>query len=93
MEMNIREIKKLIVSARNLQIKANAKMDVVLHNLENDMGVDIENIPNISAENANNLAEAIICHILYGECDLNELLDDIEKALAAHPTEKGSCEQ
>ena len=91
--MNIREIKKLIVSARNLQIKANAKMDVVLHNLENDMGVDIENIPNISAENANNLAEAIICHILYGECDLNELLDDIEKALAAHPTEKGSCEQ
>lgn len=91
--MNIREIKKLIVSARNLQIKANAKMAVVLHNLENDMGVDLENIQNISAENANNLAEAIICHILYGECDLNELLDDIEKALADHPTEKGCAEQ
>ena len=83
------EIKRLIVSARNSQIKANAKMAVVLHNLENDIGIDLENIPNNSAENANNLAEAIICHILYGECDLNELLDDIKKVLADHPTEKG----
>ncbi len=83
------EIKRLLVSARNSQIKANAKMAVVLHNLENDIGIDLENIPNNSAENANNLAEAIICHILYGECDLNDLLDDIEKALADHPTEKG----
>ena len=83
------EIKRLLVSARNSQIKANAKMAVVLRNLENDIGIDLENIPNNSAENANNLAEAIICHILYGECDLNELLDDIEKALDAHPTEKG----
>lgn len=87
--MKISEIKRLIVSARNSQIKANAKMAVVLHNLENDIGIDLENIPNNSAENANNLAEAIMCHILYGECDLNELLDDIEKALADHPTERG----
>ena len=87
--MKTSEIKRLIVSARNSQIKANAKMAVVLHNLENDIGIDLENIPNNSAENANNLAEAIICHILYGECDLNELLDDIEKALTAHQTEKG----
>ena len=91
--MNIKEIKKLIVSARNLQLKANGKMAVVLHNLENDMGVDLEDIPNDSAENANNLAEAIICHILYGEYDLNELLYDIEKALADHPTEKGGEEE
>lgn len=83
------EIKKLLVSARNSQIKANAKMAVVLHNLESDIGIDLENIPNNSAENADNLAQAIMCHILYGECDLNELLDDIEKALADHPTEKG----
>ncbi len=87
--MKISEIKRLIVSARNSQIKANAKTAVVLHNLENDIGIDLENIPNNSAENANNLAEAIICHVLYGECDLNELLNDIEKALADHPTEKG----
>ena len=87
--MNIKEIKKLIVSARNLQIKANGKMAVVLHNLENDIGVDLEDIPNNSAENANNLEEAIIYHILYGECDLNELLDDIEKALTYNTTDKG----
>lgn len=90
--MKISEIKRLIVSARNSQIKANAKTAVVLHNLENDIGIDLENIPNNSAENANNLAEAITCHILYGECDLIELLDDIKNALAAHPTEKGGEE-
>ena len=87
--MKICEIKRLIVSARNSQIKANTKMAVVLHNLESDIGIDLENIPNNSAENANNLAEAIICHILYGECDLNDLLDDIKNVLADHPTEKG----
>lgn len=87
--MKGKEIRKLLISARNAQIKANAKMAVLLHNLENDIGIDLENIPNNSAENANNLAEAIICHILYGECDLKDLLDDIEKALTDHPTEKG----
>ena len=87
--MKRNEMKKMISSARDLQIKANAKMAVVLHNLENEIAIDLENIPNNSAENADNLAQAIMCHILYGEYDLNELLDDIEKALADHPTEKG----
>lgn len=61
--MKISEIKRLIVSARNSQIKANAKMAVVLHNLESNIGIDLENIPNNSAENADNLASAIMCAI------------------------------
>lgn len=76
------ETKRLIISARNAQIKTNAKMTILFDNLENDIGVSLESIPNNSAENANNLAEAIMCHIHYGECDLEELLDDIQTALA-----------
>ena len=78
--MNRSEIKKLIVSARNHRTRANIETAVLFTKLTNDIAVDLEDIPNNSAENANNLSEAILCHINYGECDLEELLDDIMNA-------------
>lgn len=82
------DIKRLLVSARNAQINASTKTNILFHILETSMDIDLENIPNNSAENANNLAEAIMCHIQYGECDLDELLNDIEQALQNYQTEK-----
>lgn len=75
------EMKKLIESAKKAEARKVIATTKLLNYLEDTLG-DLQNIPNNSAENANNLLEAILCHIDYGECDLEELLDDIQAALA-----------
>lgn len=75
------EMKKLIVSAKKAEARKVIAASKLINYLEDTVG-DLQNIPNNSAENANNLLEAILCHIDYGECDLEELLDDIQTALA-----------
>ena len=75
------EMKKLIVSAKKAEARKVIAVYKLINYLEDTIG-DLQNIPNNSAENANNLLEAILCHIDYGECDLEELLDDIQTALA-----------
>ena len=75
------EMKKLIESAKKAEARKVIATTKLLNYLEDTLG-DLQNIPNNSAENANNLLEAILCHIDYGECDLEELLDDIQATLA-----------
>lgn len=74
------EMKKLLVSAQKAEARKTIAVFKLIDYLEDKIG-DLQNIPNRSAENANNLLEAILCHIDYGECDLEELLDDIQAAL------------
>lgn len=76
------EIKRMIVSARNAELRKREIAHKLISNLEDIIGIDLDNIPNNSAENADNLLQAITCHIDYGECDLEELLDDIQMAIA-----------
>ena len=86
--MTRESIKFLIVNARKAEERKRKYGGMLIDNLERILG-DLENIPNNSAENASNLKEAILCHIDYGECDLKELLDDIEKALAERRENNG----
>ena len=80
------EMKKLIESAKKAEARKVIAVYKLINYLEDTIG-DLQNIPNNSAENANNLLEAILCHIDYGECDLEELLDDIVTAIAERRTE------
>ena len=79
--MTRNEMKKLIESAKKAEARKVIAVSKLINYLEDTIG-DLQNIPNNCAENANNLLEAILCHIDYGECDLEELLDDIQTALA-----------
>lgn len=81
------EIKNLLIAARNAQIRANAKIYKLFDYLKYEVGLDTEDILNNSAKNANNLAEEITCHVSYGECDLDELVDDIMNAIRRHQNE------
>jgi hypothetical protein len=74
-------MKRLLVSARKAEDRKTIAIFKLINYLEDKIG-DLQDIPNQSAENANNLLEAILCHVDYGECDLEELLDDIQIALA-----------
>lgn len=79
------EMKRLLVSARKAEDRKAIAIFKLINYLEDKIG-DLQDIPNQSAENANNLLEAILCHVDYGECDLEELLDDIQMALAERRT-------
>lgn len=81
------EMKRLLVSARKAEDRKTIAIFKLINYLEDKIG-DLQDIPNQSAENANNLLEAILCHVDYGECDLEELLDDIQMALAERRTNK-----
>ena len=80
--MTRNQIRTLIVSAQNLELQKREKVDMLIRYLEDKEGLVLDSIPNNSAENADNLLEAILCHINYGECNLDELLDDIQVAIA-----------
>lgn len=80
------EIKKLIVSARNAELRKREVVCKLIENLEDIIDINLDDIPNNSAENADTLLQAINCHIDYGECDLEELLDDIQMALVKRRT-------
>lgn len=79
--MSISEIKSLIVMARKAEQKKNKCVSKLFDYLSNELELELSQIANNSAENADNLEEAILCHINYGECDLAELLDDIKRAI------------
>lgn len=79
--MNRSEMKKLLLSARKAEETKRKHTNKLLCCLENTVGVFLDEIPNNSVENANNLKEAILCHINCGEGNLEELLDDIQNAL------------
>lgn len=83
--MTREEISALIVSARKLEEEKAEVVENLMFGLEANTDVFLEDIPNYRAENADNLKDAIMCHIDYGEYDLSCLLDDIEQALDEHP--------
>ena len=74
------EVKRLITSARNHAIRIDMITTLLFNNLQNEANINLDDIKSVSAENANSLAEAILCHIQYGECDLEDLLDEIMQA-------------
>lgn len=82
MDTNIKEIKRLLDLARRNSLKAQAYADTLLTTLKEN-GVDPSEITNdhLHYENANNLEEAILCYISYGECSSGVILDDIQQAL------------
>lgn len=75
--MNRSEIKRMIVSARKQQIKANARTRLLIEKIEEDFGVRLDDFPCDEKYNANTLEEAVLCHVAYGEADVEKLLDDI----------------
>lgn len=79
--MDRSEIKKLLVSAKKAEEQKQKHTNELLDYLEETIGVFLDDISNNSADIADNLKESILCHINYGEGDLEELLDDIQNAL------------
>lgn len=82
------KMRKLIVAAREAEILKRSLTDTLFRYLESSIEEPLSNITNISAENANNLEEAITCHIDYGECDIEDLLDDIMISLGILPDKR-----
>lgn len=82
------KLRKLIVVAREAEILKRSLTDTLFRYLESSIEEPLSNITNISAENANNLEEAITCHIDYGECDIEDLLDDIMISLGILPDKR-----
>ena len=74
------EIKNLITTASLAEKLKRESINLVIGYLDSRLG-DLQVIPCESIENTNNLMEAILCHIDYGDGDLEDLLDDIEGAL------------
>lgn len=82
------EMRKLLVAAREAEILKRSLVDTLFRFLESIVETPLSDITDISAENANNLEEAISCHIDYGECDIEDLLDDISRSLGIIPEKR-----
>lgn len=71
------EFIKKIEKARKAYIKAQILEDSLFTELDVAFDrLDFENI-NSKAENAANVAEAIMCYLHYGEYDINKIWDEI----------------
>lgn len=68
-------IKKLINYARGLELKRSQTENQIFE-LLNDMGIDTSTKTN--AENADDLQEAICCHISYGEYSVDGIIEEIK---------------
>lgn len=80
------EFKKLLERGRNAHIKADSITQELFNKLEEDMGLRcsvLSDIPS-NAENADNLEEAILCYMQYGEYDPDELWKELKRGEAAH---------
>ena len=83
--MERKEISELIVYARELEREKKEIVDKLILSLENNLYIFLDNYPCYIDEHADNLKDAILCYINYGETDLSCLLDTIEQALEEHP--------
>lgn len=73
-ELTFMELKKLLQTARKAEQKATEAHNAVYAALY-DMCIDLD-VPS-SAENAENLGDAVSCYIHYGEYSLKSLLKEI----------------
>jgi len=74
----LKELKKLINKARNYEIK---KCDLVnnIFGILDELNIDLEAKTN--AENADNLSNAITCHIDYGEYSIESIIKEIKSQI------------
>ena len=77
------EFKRMLQRGRNANIKADEITQELFYKLENDMGVILDDIPS-SAENADNIADAICCYMQYGEYDADLLWNELIMGDNAH---------
>ena len=74
----LKELKKLINKARNIQIKKNEVMNNIFEILD-DMEIDLDF--ETEAENADNLEQAIMCYIDFKEYNVNSIIKEIKKQI------------
>lgn len=82
--MNSREMLELINSARRLEIEKNKQVEKLMDDIENRVDRFLDDIPSFGAENADNLKEAIMCYINYGEYNAVDLVSDIVEAISKY---------
>ena len=85
--MTQREIKKfanLLSQAREAALKTERLQNELIDTIK-EYGINPDEIENdcLRYENANNLEEAILCFIAYGESSLSILIEDIVTAIDA----------
>lgn len=85
--MTQREIKKftnLLLQAREAALETERLQSKLLNTIR-EYGINPDEIKNdcLRYENANNLEEAILCFIAYGESSLSILIEDIVTAIDA----------
>lgn len=75
--MEYEEFKKRMKSARNSYVRAEVKMNELLSLVKSEFpNIELEEI-GTTAENADNVEEAICCYLHYGESSPEEIWDDI----------------
>ena len=78
--MDKKEFIKLILKARRYQEKAILAEQDVFDFIGQLTDIDLEDIP-FSAENSDNLKEAITCFISYGESDEISIADKLDEII------------
>ena len=79
MDEIINDIIKEIEKARQYAIKSQKQTDKVFNELDK-LDIDLDEIPS-EAENADNLSDAISCYIDYGEFGIENIREELLKAL------------
>lgn len=74
----LKELKKLISKARNIEIK---KIEIIkeIFRILDDKEINLEY--ETEAENAEDLGQAISCYIDFGEYDINSIFKEIMKQI------------